>query len=147
MTTADEIMKRNTYKILHGCFARLIDAFEVFQDVVSVAVNHSNPDFFVVLILDMSSGKPSFICKEYKRKANRIRVFTDYRGPSGQDVGRIKFRVHRGGLASVDHEEDFMISTQRQLKLTRNSPVQNSGYLLTVSSATFVRRHPQDQRR
>ena len=42
-----------TYKVLHCGLASLIDSFEVFEDKVGVAVDNSNTNFIVILVLGM----------------------------------------------------------------------------------------------
>ena len=40
-------------------------------------------------------------------------VLADEAAADGEDVGRVEPRVHRGGLARVDHEEDLVVAPLR----------------------------------
>jgi len=44
------------------------------------------------------------------RPTHRIRVLVDIRRTRGKDIGRVKPRVHRIGLASIDHEQDLIVA-------------------------------------
>ena len=49
--TVDGRNKKATYQVLHSERAGLVDAFEVFEDIVSIAVDDSNAEVRVVLML------------------------------------------------------------------------------------------------
>ena len=49
--TVDGRNMKATYQVLHSERAGLVDAFEVFEDIVSIAVDDSNAEVRVVLML------------------------------------------------------------------------------------------------
>jgi len=40
-----------TYEILHGQLAGLVDLFEIFKHVVGVGIDHRDPKIFIVFVL------------------------------------------------------------------------------------------------
>ena len=49
--TVDGRNMKAKYQVLHSERASLVDAFEVFEDIVSIAVDDSNAEVRVVLML------------------------------------------------------------------------------------------------
>jgi len=72
----------------------------------------------------------------------RVRVFSQLRRPSRQNVRRVEFGVHGDGLAGVYHEEYLVIPAKEKISSLSCEKTKRG---VTSSPATFARKRRQRQ--